>query len=156
MQKVWGGGRGELKQEFPAQTPLKQPLLPGQRPHTHQVFSKALKWFQCCITDSTRDIISPLPKFTQPKARAANNQDRWRRNTSSLGSSTAHRHFPGSSQQHVGGAAGTPCHPQCEEQPVYTLLSHLSCVTVGNSLRKAFCTKQTQGRPDNCQHRMKS
>lgn len=160
LQKVWGGEMWELKQEFPAQTPLKQLLLPGQHPNTHQVFSKALKWFRRYttkgITDSIRDSISPLPKFTQPKARAANNKDRWRRNTLSLGSSTAHRHFPGRFQHHVGGAAAAPCHPRREEQPVSTLLSHLSSVTVGNSLRKAFCTKQTQDRPDNCQHRMKS
>lgn len=154
MQKEWGGG--EQKQQFPAQI-----AAPSRAAPTHPSgFPKALKWLQCYttkgITDSTRDIISPLPKVTGPKAWAANNKDRWRRNTSSLGSSTALRHFPGSSQQHVGGAAGTPCHPQCEEQPIYTLLSHLSCVTVGNSLRKAFCTKQTQGRPDNCQHRLKS
>lgn len=89
MQKVWGGGKGELKQELPAQTPLKQLFLPGQHPHTHQLFPKTLKWFQGYtskgITDSIRESISPLHKFTRPKAWAANNQDRWRRNTYHLG-----------------------------------------------------------------------
>lgn len=58
LQKVWGKGRRELKQEFPAQTPLKQLLLPGQHPHTHPISSKTLKWFECYptkgITDSIR------------------------------------------------------------------------------------------------------
>lgn len=94
-------------------------FLPGKHPHTHQIFSKALKWFQCYttkgITDSLKESISPLPKFTQPKAWAANNKDRWRRNTSPLGSSTALRHFPGEFHEHVGGAAASPCHPQCVE-----------------------------------------
>lgn len=110
---------------------------------------------QRAISDtSLRQTISMLPKFTQTKAWAANNKDRWSRNILSFWTSTAHciLHTHWRCYSHSSQAAH--CHPQFAERNVFTPF-HLTSVTVGNSLRKALCTKQTQDGHDSCQHRIK-
>lgn len=95
-----------------------------------------------------------LPKFTQTKAWAANNKDRWSRNILSFWTSTARRILHTHWRCYSHSSQATRCHPQFAEQTVFTPF-HPKSVTVGNSLRKALCTKQTQDGCDSCQHRIK-
>lgn len=108
-----------------------------------------LKSFQC---NTTKGVANRLPltptsgraKFTQTKAWAANNKDRWRRNILSFWTSTArhvlHTHWR--CYSHSSQAAH--CHLQFVEQAVFTPF-HLKSVILGNSLRKVLCTKQQDG-----------
>lgn len=95
------------------------------------------------------------PKIHTQQSWAANNKDRWSRNILSFWTSTARRilHIHWRCYSHSSQA--THCHLQFAEQTVFTPF-HLTSVTVGNSLRKALCTKQTQDGCDSCQHRIKS
>lgn len=110
---------------------------------------------QATSDTSLRESISMLPKFTQTKAWAANTKDRWSRNILSFWTSTArcilHTHW----RSYSRSSQATHCYAQFAEQTIFTPF-HLKSVTVGNSLKKALCTKQTQDGCDSCPHRIKN
>lgn len=125
-------------------------FLPGKHPHTHQIFSKALKWFQCYttkgITDSLRESISPLSKFTHPKLGQLI--------TKTDGGGTPH-HL--GLAQHAGISQGNFTNTLEVLQPLPAILSvwstvyspsHLSSVTgnVGNSFpsEQCYCGEQLE------------